>query len=166
MAKTRTGTIRERKPGVWNLAVAIAKMQRVEDGILKMDRLARRIEERRERRYETFHGTEAEAQARLKAIQAEAEAGEAPASGTIVAMLADWQRTKRHKWKESTAVRYETTGSKHIVPFIGTRPMAGFSKADAKAFFATLRENGRTENTVKTVPQGLDAGLRLRCRDG
>ena len=61
MAKARTGTMRQRKSGVWQLIASIEKKQRLIDNLTKMDRLVQRIEERRERKYETFHGTEAEA---------------------------------------------------------------------------------------------------------
>ena len=78
MAKARTGTMRQRKPGVWQLIASIEKKQRLIDNLTKMDRLVQRIEDR-QRKYETFHGTEAEAQARLAAMQAESDgADESP----------------------------------------------------------------------------------------
>lgn len=85
MAKTRTGTMRERQPGVWQLAISIAGP----DGS-------------RQRRYVTLHGTKAEAQDHLMAMQAN---GGEPATGTIASMLADWMRMERHRWKAATLVK-------------------------------------------------------------
>ena len=123
MAKQRTGTMRERQPGVWQLAITEAG----------------------QRRYVTFHGTKGEAKDHLMALQV---VGGEPAIGTISSMLADWMRMERHRWKTATLVKYEGMVRQHIAPFIGERSMTGFTKVDGKAFYATLRENGRTENTV------------------
>ena len=87
MAKARTGTMRQRKPGVWQLIASIDKKQRLIDSVTKVDRLGRRILAR-QRQYETFHGTEAEAQARLAAMQAESEGDEeSPAKDTVAGLL-------------------------------------------------------------------------------
>ena len=145
MAKTRTGSIRERKPGVWQLATSIASPG-----------------DSRQRRYETFRGTKAEAQARLSALQRD---GKAPAPGTIAAMLADWLRTERYQWQEGTFVKYEGLARQHIVPFIGERPIAEFTKPDGKAFYASLRENGRSQNTVKQAHKVLSIAFNAAVED-
>ena len=164
MPKPRTGTLRQRKPGVWQLIVSIEKKQRLIDNLTKMDRLGQRIVAHRERLYETFHGTEAEAQARLAALQAESEDGE-PTAGTIAAMLAYWLRTEQHRWKAATVVKYEGLVRHHIAPFIGERSVAGFTKVDGKGFYATLRENGRTENTVRFAHKVLSIALTSAVDD-
>ena len=43
MAKQRTGTMRQRKTGVWQLIVSIEKKQRLIDSVTKVDRLGKRI---------------------------------------------------------------------------------------------------------------------------
>ena len=122
MAKARTGTMRQRKTGVWQLIVSIEKKQRLIDNLTKIDRLVQRIEERRERKYETFRGTEAEAQARLAAMQAESEGGdESPSKDTVAGLMADWMRSESYRWKGGTRVRYRGLVSHHIVPFLGDR---------------------------------------------
>ena len=106
MAKARTGTMRQRKPGVWQLIASIEKKQRLIDNLTKMDRLGQRILAR-QRQYETFHGTEAQAQARLEALQAECEgADESPLKDTVAGLLADWMRSESYRWKDGTKVRY------------------------------------------------------------
>ena len=146
------------------IIVAVERKQRLIDNLTKIDRLVQRIEERREPKYETFHGTEAEAQARLAPMQAESEGGE-PTAGTIEAMLADWLRTEQHRWKAATFVKYEGLIRHHIVPFIGERSVTGFTKVDGKSFYATLRENGRTENTVRFAHKVLSMALTSAVDD-
>ena len=164
MAKARTGTMRQRKTGVWQLIVSIDKKQRLIDSVTKVDRLGQRIVAHRERLYETFHDTEAEAQARLAALQAESEDGE-PTAGTIAAMLRDWVRTEQHRWKPSTSVKYEGLIRHHIVPFIGGLSVTEFTKVDGKSFYATLRENKRTENTVRLAHKVLSMALTSTVDD-
>ena len=128
MAKTRTGTMRQRKPGVWQLIVSLERKQRLIDNLTKMDRLGQRILARRERLYETVHGTEAEAKTRLAAMQAESEgADESPAKDTVAGLLADWMRSESYRWKAGTKVRYRGLVSQHIVPFMGSRMVVRLS---------------------------------------
>ena len=151
MAKARTGTMRQRKSGVWQLIVSIDKKQRLIDSVTKMDRLGQRILAR-QRQYETFHGTETEAQARLAAMQAESVgADESPLKDTVAGLLADWMRSESYRWKDGTKVRYRGLVSQHIVPFIGSRMVASLKARDMKDFYATLREQGRSEATIASV---------------
>ena len=152
MAKARTGTMRQRKPGVWQLIASIEKKQRLIDNLTKMDRLAQRIEERREPKYETFHGTEAQAQARLEALQAECEgADESPLKDTVAGLLADWMRSESYRWKDGTKVRYRGLVSQHIVPFMGAKAVVSLRARDIQHFYASLREQGRSEATIASV---------------
>ena len=151
MAKARTGTMRQRKPGVWQLIASIDKKQRLIDSVTKVDRLGRRILAR-QRQYETFHGTEAEAQARLAAMQAESEGDEeSPAKDTVAGLLADWMRSESYKWKDGTKVRYRGLVSQHIVPFMGSRMVVSLRARDIQDFYANLREQGRSEATIASV---------------
>ena len=133
MRERRTGSLRERKPGIFEAQVDLGGTK--QDGS-------------RNRRYMTIRAdSKAAAELELKRVL---ENGDAPASGTLEAMLVGgWLRTERYKWREATLTKYAGIVSKHILPFIGERPMAEFTKPDGKAFYATLRENGRSENTVK-----------------
>ena len=152
MAKARTGTMRQRKPGVWQLIASIEKKQRLIDNLTKMDRLAQRIEERRERKYETFHGTEAGAQARLAAMQAESDgADESPSKDTVAGLMADWMRSESYRWKDGTRVRYRGLVSQHIVPFLGDRVVVSLKARDIQVFYTTLREHGRSESTIALI---------------
>ena len=151
MAKARTGTMRQRKPGVWQLIASIEKKQRLIDNLTKIDRLGKRILAR-QRQYETFHGTEAEAQARLAAMQAESEGDEeSPAKDTVAGLLADWMRSESYKWKDGTKVRYRGLVSQHIVPFMGSRMVVSLKARDIQDFYANLREQGRSEATIASV---------------
>ena len=143
--------MRQRKSGVWQLIVSIDKKQRLIDSVTKMDRLGQRILAR-QRQYETFHGTETEAQARLAAMQAESVgADESPLKDTVAGLLADWMRSESYRWKDGTKVRYRGLVSQHIVPFIGSRMVASLKARDMKDFYATLREQGRSEATIASV---------------
>ena len=116
MAKARTGTMRERRPGVWQLIVSLERQQRLVDSLTKMARLGERIIAKRERLYATVYGTEAEARSRLAAMQAESEADQ-PVAGTLAAMFEDWQRAESYRWKSGTTVKYRGL-AKHILPFM------------------------------------------------
>ena len=79
--------------------------------------------------------------------------------------MADWLRTEQHRWKAATFVKYEGLIRHHIVPFIGERSVTGFTKVDGKSFYATLRENGRTENTVRFAHKVLSMALTSAVDD-
>ena len=153
MAKARTGTMRERKPGVWQLIASIEKHERRIERLTSMSRLGDRIVARQEarkqeRRSETFHGTEAEARTRLAAMQSE---GDSPSPDTMAGLMAEWMRSESYRWKPGTKVRYSGIVEDHVSPFIGKRPVVSLKAKDILAFYATLRENGRSENTIASV---------------
>ena len=166
MAKPRTGTMREKKPGTWQLIVtmerkqqrlidSLTKMERLGDSLTKMERLGDRIVARQEarkqeRRYETVHGTEAEARTRLEAMQAESE-GDTPSTDTMAGLMAEWTRSESHRWKPGTKVRYRDIVKIHVLPFIGERAVVSLKAKDILAFYATLRENGRSEATIAKI---------------
>ena len=99
MARQRTGTMRQRKSGVWELAASIRKIQGVTAGAERIQAFVdglpqAKAQATQERRYETFEGTKAEAQERLRAMQVEADKGDLPRSNiTVGEWLAHWLRT-------------------------------------------------------------------------
>ena len=128
------------------------RKQRLIDNLTKMDRLGQRIVAHRERLYETVHGTEAEAKTRLAAMQAESEVDdESPSKDTVAGLLEDWMRSESYKWKDGTKVRYRGLVDHHIAPFIGSRMVVSLKARDIQAFYATLREQGRSEATISSV---------------
>ena len=152
MAKRRTGTMRQRKPGVWQLIVSVKRTQRLIDNLTKMERLGQRIVAHRERLYETVHGTEAEAKTRLAAMQAESEVDdESPSKDTVAGLLVAWVRSESYRWKPGTKVKYRGLIDRHVVPFIGGRMVVSLKARDIQDFYATLREQGRSEATISSV---------------
>lgn len=139
--KPATWTIRERTPGTFTVALSCGNKA---DGS-------------RNRRYLTIKAAnKAAAELELRRML---EDGAAPAPGTIAAMLTKWQRTESYRWRESTSVKFDGVVRKHIIPFVGDVLTDAFDKSAAMEFYAILRENGRTESTVKTVHKVLGMAL-------
>ena len=156
--------MREKKPGTWQLIVTmVRKQERLFDNLTKMDRLAQRIVARQqERRYETVHGTEAEARTRLEAMQAEADG--APSPDTMAGLMAEWMRSESYRWKPGPKVKYRGIVTHHVSPFIGERAVVSLKAKDIQSLYATLREQGRSETTIASVPQPANDCVRLRHR--
>ena len=71
MARKSTGTMRQRKPGIWELAVSVQKTQAVIASAQRFAAVADWLsgespKVKQQRRYETFQGSKAEAEARLR----------------------------------------------------------------------------------------------------
>ena len=146
--KPPTWTMRERSPGTFTIALDLG---------------GNKADGSRNRTYMTIKADgKAAAESELRRIL---EVDAAPAPGTIASMLTDWLRTERYQWREGTFVKYEGLARQHIIPFVGAQLIAEFTKPDGKAFYATLRENGRSENTVKQAHKVLSIAFTAAVDD-
>ena len=147
MARQRTGTIRQRKSGVWELAASIKRLQGVTAGAERIQEFVdglpqAKAQAKQERRYETFEGTKAEAQERLRAMQVEADRGDLPRSNiTVGEWLAHWLRTYvAEHLAENTLRTYTWLVEEHIEPRIGTMKLDKVRTVDIEALLADVRK--------------------------
>ena len=147
MARQRTGTMRQRKSGVWELAASIKKLQGVTAGAERIQAFVdglpqAKAQAKQERRYETFEGTKAEAAERLRAMQVEADKGDLPRSNiTVGEWLAHWLRTYvADHLAENTLRTYTWLVDEHIEPRIGTMKLDKVRTVDIEALLADVRK--------------------------
>ncbi len=147
MARPPTGTMRQRKSGIWELAASIKKIQGVMASAERIqefvDGLPRaKAQAKQERRYETFEGTKAEAAERLREMQVEADKGDLPRSNiTVGQWLAHWlENYVEANLAENTLRTYTWLVEEHIEPRIGDMKLDKVRTVDVEALLADLRK--------------------------
>ena len=147
MARASTGTMRQRKPGIWELAVSVQKSQAVIDSVQRFSAAADWLsgespKPKQQRRYETFQGTKAEAEARLREMQVGADRGDLPRSNvTVGEWLAHWLKNYvAEQLAENTLRTYTWLVDQHIGPRIGSLKLDSVRAVDVEALLSDVRK--------------------------
>lgn len=141
------GTIRQRKPGVWQL--------RVSAGFDSAGR--RRVIT------ETFHGSEAAAGVRLALIVTNAARGSVPTSMTLGAVLDDHLA---HGGLARSTVDKFTYGLKHLPPAWRKKRLDRITARDVQTLYRTLAANGVTASSVRAIHEVCRASVNQIVRLG
>ena len=171
MARPRTGSMRQRKSGVWELVASIKRLQGVTAGAERIQKFVdglpqAKAQAKQERRYETFEGTKAEAQERLRAMQVEADKGDLPRSNiTVAEWLSHWLRTYvAERLAENTLRTYTWMVEEYINPRIGTMLLAKVRTVDIEALLADLRKE--VPGSVQLAYQAMNGAFQRAVKLG
>jgi integrase len=121
---------------------------------------------RRARRYVTGD-TQADALAKLRSAQADAQAAADRAQSPTLAWWATrWLGTARLRVRSSTLRAYRRALVTHVIPMLGDRPLLDLRSADIEAMLAQLVDGGMAPNTAALTRRVLVACLADAERDG
>lgn len=149
MPKPKTGSKRQRTPGVWELCVT----QKSTDGGQK-------------RRYETFRGNAAEAESHLRAMLVADDRGELPTTNiTVSQWLAHWLDTYVRPIRRPSTVRTYEWAVGHIEASIGPKRLDAVSVTDVRSFIAGLRSHLEPKS-VASVGRVLSAAYSWAVDEG
>ena len=149
MPKPKTGSIRKRAPGVWELCVT----QKSPDGQQK-------------RRYETFRGNKADAEAHLRAMQVADDRGQLPTTNiTLSAWMDHWMRTYAAQKRPGTVRAYGWVVEHHIKPNIGHLKLDKVTVTDLRAFVVDLRKR-LSPKSVELVTRVLSVAYGWAVDEG
>ena len=144
------GSLYETGAGLWRGAYVI------EDPITR----------RRTRRYVSGH-SRAEASRRLRDAMAdsnrEAETADSPTLGWWAAR---WLDTVAHRIRPATLRSYRGIVARHVLPALGSWPLADLRPGDVERWTASLTERGHRPSTVALARRVLAACLADAERDG
>ena len=139
MAKARTGTIRERQAGRFEIALTLGYKP---DGRTQ------------NRKYITIKAdSREEAELEMQRMIEDLGDGETPAQNTVSAMLKNWRRNTatRKLWREATKLKYRALINEHILPWMGGRKAAEVRPRDIEGLYTSLGEAGRSASTIAMV---------------
>ncbi|SDZ13655.1 integrase [Geodermatophilus africanus] len=87
---------------------------------------------------------------------------------TVAAWLEDWitKSLAASDRKQATKDLYATLARTHLIPTVGTIPLARLRPSDVEAVFVTKREAGLAPSTVRTIYTVLRGALDVAVRDG
>lgn len=124
------------------------------------------LSHRRVRRYVSGH-TPAEANRRLKAAMAESHRDQLAADSPTVAWWAErWLDTVVHRIRPATFRSYSKVIRAHVLPALGSWPLADLRPGDVERWTAGLSERGLRPSTVALSRRVLAACLADAERDG
>ena len=147
------GSLRERRPGVWELIVQLAR----DPGTGKTRQVSRSV-----------HGTKREAQRALAALVTEVSAGKmAMAGATLSGLLERWLDQKCEELSPTTAREYRRLTNKLIEPALGALPLRKVTTERLDGFYAGLiRQQGLSASSVRQVHAVLRGALGQAVRWG
>lgn len=131
------GYLREKRPGYWELVVA-----------LPPDPVTRKRRQKRQ----TFRGGRRGAEDALRRLCNEVAGGRYRGTEQTVAyLLARWTEHAGPSWSPRTAEKVEEVIRLHIAPAIGSRPLAKLAPADLDKLYRTMSANGLSAARVRTA---------------
>lgn len=147
------GSMRERRPGVWELIVQLPR----DSSAGRHRQLSR-----------TVHGTKREAQRALAALVTEVSAGKVNASGTTVtALLERWAAQVEGDLSPTTMREYRRLIAKRIGPDLGKLALRQITAQRLDAYYAVLgKEHGLSAATIRHVHAVLSGALGQAVRWG
>jgi len=149
-----TGTMRERKPGTWELRVATGKRATGKYGQTSR----------------TFRGTKAAAGRALRQFVAEVEASQGTErlrEGNVAHVLERWMRHLETLGRSPTTLRTHRSYLRlHILPALGGLPLRNLRPADLNDLYGQLRASGLSSSTVHQTHAIVHAGLEFAVREG
>ena len=151
MAKTRTGSIRQRGD---SFGITVDTGKRDADG-------------KRLRINRTVKGSRQDAERELRALLVDYERGQvATTRNTVSGLIDGWLKATSFKKKWATVERYNTAIRHHIEPYIGGKGIATLSRRDVSDFYSRLRADGRSPSTIRLVHAILSRRLQVSRRPG
>lgn len=147
------GSIQKRGQGVWRIS-------------LELDRDPQTG--RRRRRWETFHGTKRDAEARLAQLIHEYETGVAvdPNRLTVAEWLGQWLAQRKPHLRPTTFERYWASVERYLIPALGHLPLQGMRPAHVQAMYARWLADGLAPATVashhRVLGRALGDAVRLQ----
>lgn len=151
------GSMRERRPGVWELRVFVGR-----DAAGKV-----------RHRNATFHGTKRAAERELARLIAEEETtgttrqrpvGRAPQWGPLTTVNDAIEGWKRNGWDDlspNTVRGYEGVWRRHVRGSIGQRQITTLSPYEVEQFFRQMKAAGAGKTTIRPVRALLHRSCRL-----
>ncbi|WP_288018854.1 site-specific integrase, partial [Tepidiforma sp.] len=123
---------------------------------------------RRRRRWETFHGTKREAEARLAQLIHEFETGLAvePSRLTVADWLRQWLEQRRPHLRETTFERYRASAEGRLIPALGRLPLQQLKPIHVQQAYARWQDEGLAPATIashhRVLGKALKDALRLQ----
>lgn len=149
----QNGSMRERRPGVWELRVGTGKDP---------------VTVKYTSRTKSFHGGKREARNELTALVAEVNKGEHRRSmGSFAYLLERWLEHNEAELSPTTLREYRRLVKRRIVPELGPTMMAKLTAGDLDGFYLTLRREGLSPASIhqihavirRALAQGVKWGL-------
>lgn len=132
-----TGSLRERRPGVWELRVGAGR-----------DPASGKYRQQ----HKTVHGTERQARRALAALVGDVDGGRRPrATGTLAELLAQWLAQAEADLSPSTMREYRRLVDRRILPALGARPLAKVTVVELEDFYRGLVRSGLGAGSVRQV---------------
>lgn len=149
----RTGSIREKSKGYWELSAEGPVDPRTG---------------RRRRKWSTVRGTRRDAERALAVLIADLATGKVVvASDTVAQALDDWWKVMRaHRWSDATSIRHRQDLDVHILPALGRTKLADLHARDLNRLYSTMTEAGASPRTVQHVHNTIRAALRYAVTQG
>lgn len=123
---------------------------------------------RRRRRYETFHGTKRDAEARLAQLIHEQETGLAvdPSRLTVADWLRQWLDQRAPHLRPTTLERYRASVERWLIPAFGRLPLQQLRPAHVQQAYARWQAEGLAPATVashhRVLGRALNDAVRLQ----
>jgi integrase len=86
-------------------------------------------------------------------------------SQTVETYAKEWLKGLTGNLKTSTVRFYSENLTRHVLPSLGRRPIAGISRRDCRTFVAEIRAKGLKLNTVRGIVRTLSAMLSQAVED-
>lgn len=147
------GTIRERRPGVFELRVFAGR-----DPVTGRPRQSST----------TFHGSWKQAEVRLAALVTE-QATNRPApvtSESLAALVERWIEVCRSGWASRTSREYERLCRTRVVPSLGGIAVRDLTTRTINDFYLELQRDGLGARSVRQIHAVLSGALRFGIADG
>lgn len=148
----RAGSVREKKPGYWEVSAEGAPGP---DGS-------------RRRKWAVVRGGRRDAERALALLIADLADGRVVVgAGTFAELLEEWWTTKRaSRWEDATAIRHRQDIDVHLTPTLGRRKIDDLRPADFTRLYARMTAAGAAPRTVQHVHGTARAALRFAVAQG
>lgn len=120
------------------------------------------LTDKRERKYKTITGTKKQAEAELRKMISDLEAGNISTPSTIKlsAWLDTWLTTYLPNIEQTTREGYEEKIKLYIKPALGHIPLKALKNNDVQTWINNLKGNGKSPKTIRNAYNNLNAALK------
>jgi integrase len=114
-----------------------------------------------------MRATKRAAEAALRKLAAEVDEGtHAGTDGTLAQLLERWMAQYTPDWSPTTAARYEQLCRVHILPALGSMPLAKLRQTHLNDLYAAITAKGLEQSTVRKVHNLLRRALSVAVEWG
>lgn len=151
MGKARygTGSVRERRKGVWQVRLSAGTDPVTGERIIVT---------------ETVYGLKKDANDRLDALRLEHQQDSRGTNATVDQLAAEWR--KHLAVAAQTRPLYELALDRDILPILGKRPVKKLTTLDVQRAYTTLAADGRSPHTIRKAHAVLSKMLNDACQWG